>query len=111
MKKLSKKATFEMLKNEVITLKSVSEQKFLEECIANCETLHEFKKELSEAKHKYESLKEQQARGNYVLWYLGESIPNNAYMRMSVPIVLGALDSIAKVLGYKFKRHFLISIK
>ena len=110
MKKLSKKATFEMLKNGAIKADNLALQNVWDKLLKNCDSLNELKAELSEAKSEFNCYKSQIDSNNVNLWYLGQKIANNGNTRVVVRQTLEALESLAKLLGYKFDRHFLISL-
>lgn len=111
MKKLSKKATFEMLKNGAIKSDNLALQIKWESILNVCNSLNELKSEMQELKSEFNCYKSQIDNNHNNLWYLGQRIANNDYAKVKVNHTLEALESLAKVLGYKFDRHFLISIK
>jgi hypothetical protein len=110
MKKLSKKAKFAMIKSGVIKSNDNLEQSVWNIIFENCETLKEAKSELSESMHKYQCLQSQIDNKKSTLWYLGNSYQSSPKIVLYTSLWLKACNNIAKELGYKFDRHFLISL-
>jgi hypothetical protein len=110
MNKLSKKAKFAMIKSGVIKSNDNLEQSVWDVIFKDCETLNEAKSELSESMHKYKCLQSQIDNKNSTLWYLGTQYPASPKMVLYTSLWLKACNNIAKELGYKFDRHFLISL-
>ena len=99
-----------MLKNGTIKAGNLALQNVWDTLLKNCDSLNELKAELSEVKSEFNCYKSQIDSNNANLWYLGQKVSNNGNTRVVVRQTLEALDSVAKVLGYKFDRHFLISL-
>jgi hypothetical protein len=111
MTKATKTQTFQLLKSGQITAKNYHLQTVYNLLLQDCQTLNDLKAELSEAKYKNLCYQEQIARGSRDLWYLGKKVSNCPKAVYYTSLWLEACDTIAKELGYKFDRHFLISLK
>ena len=111
MTKATKTQTFEMLKSGQIQATNSHLQTVYNLLLQDCQTLNDLKAELSEAKYKNLSYQDQITRGSRDLWYQGTRVSNCPKAVYYTSLWLEACDTIANELGYKFDRHFLISLK
>ena len=111
MTKATKTQTFQMLKDGQIQATNSHLQTVYNLLLQDCETLNDLKAELSEAKYKNLSYQDQISRGSRDLWYQGTKVSNCPKAVYYTSLWLEACDAIANELGYKFDRHFLISLK